>query len=130
MNSIVNRTYKIWAYTVSHNFLILRSPMAFKDVEGYSEYNSFNVDIEFTAVVYLDLPSIIHGIAIKECTENIPEKFKHYCEGTGNKLFEILSEGKFYYIVAGGYRIGKNTWIAEDRISNLSLEYDEILATS
>lgn len=130
MNDILNRTFKIWAYTVSHSFLILRSPMKFPDQDDYNEYYDYNIDIEFSAVAYLDLPNILKGIEIRELTERIPEKLIHYKNDLEFKIFEIKSENNIFYIVAGNYRIGKNKWLNEDRIVNLNLEYDEIITTS
>lgn len=128
MNYISERIFRIWAYTVSHCILLLRSPQLFEDVEGYSDATNHNVDIEFWGVGYLDLPDIIRGIKIKELKENIPERFNKYLSSVGYKIFEIESEENLFYVVAGGCRIGKNNWDNEDRISNSSLEYDEVVA--
>lgn len=130
MIDLSNRKFKVWAYTVSHSFLILRSPLVFEDVEGYNESLDFNIDIEFTSVIYIDIPNILSGIRITEIKSDIPQKFCSYIKDPNNKLFEIESNGSYFYIVAGGYLIGKNKWFSEDRISNMSLKYDEILASS
>lgn len=130
MNYLSNRIFRIWAYTVSHCFLLLRSPQLFEDVEGYSNATNYNVDIEFWGVAYLELPDILKGITVKEIIENIPEKFHKYSTSLGYKVFEIKSESNFFYVVAAGYRVGKNNWDNEDRILNPNLEYDEIIATS
>lgn len=130
MNNILNRVFKIWAYTVSHSFLILRSPMKFPDHDDYNESYDYNVDIEFSVVAYLDLPNVLRGITITELTERMPEKLIHYKKDLGFKIFKIKSEEHAFYIVAGSYRIGKNRWLNEDRIVNLNLEYDEIIAKS
>ncbi|WP_299466261.1 hypothetical protein [uncultured Microscilla sp.] len=127
MKKIYKRQFKIWGYTVSHSFLILRSPMKYKDVVGFSEEESHNIDIEFFAVAYLDIPNILSGIELGEVKDNIPEKFKRYVKEHKYKVFEIKSEQNIYHIVAGGYSIGKNTWDIEDRISNMHLKHDEIL---
>ncbi len=130
MNHLKDRVFKIWAYTVSHSFLILRSPMKFSDQEGYNEFYDYNIDLEFSAVAYLDLPVFLQGIEIKEIKENIPQKLLRYRTDLGYKVFEIQSENNLFYVVAGNYRIGKNKWLTEDRIINMNLEYVEILATS
>lgn len=130
MKMIENRYFKIWAYTVSHNTLILRSPMKHNDQDDYSEELSFNIDIEFSAVAYVDLPSSFLGFTIKEMVENVPAKFVHYKLEDKYKVFEIISNGNSYFVVAGSYRIGTNKWFSEDRIFNIGLDYDEILATS
>ncbi|MDR6560934.1 MULTISPECIES: hypothetical protein [unclassified Arcicella] len=130
MNILSNRSFKIWAYTVSHSTLILRSEIKFEDEEGWSENTSFNIDIEFFAVAYIDIPHFLPNITLHEVVINIPDRFQHYKERLGYKVFEIKSSDNVYFIVAGGYVIGKSSWISEDRIINMQLKYDEILATS
>jgi hypothetical protein len=125
MSYISNRIFKIWSYSVSHSFLLLRS-------NGNSDEileENYNIDIEFGGVGYMDLPAILRTISIQEIKDNIPEKFKKYSRSLGYKVFAIKSDETFY-VVAGSYRVGKNKWGNEDRILNPSLEYDEILATS
>jgi hypothetical protein len=130
MNYISDRVFKIWAYTVSHSFLILRSPKIFEDVDGYSIATNHNVDIEFWGVSYLDLPNVLNGITVKKIQKNIPQRFRKYANSLDYKVFKIKSEGSVFYVVAAGYRIGKNNWDNEHRISNPNFEYDEIIGTS
>ncbi len=130
MKELKNRIFKIWAYTSSHSILILRSPLKYPDQEGYNESYIHNLDIEFSAVAYLDIPNIMEIIIINEIDSNIPLKLQYTKTKLGYKIFEIKSDGNTYYIAAGSYRIGKNKWISEDRVQNMNLEYDEIIATS
>lgn len=130
MSELINRVFKIWAYTVSHSFLILRSPQKFPDQDDFDKNHAYNIDIEFSAVAYMDVPTILNGVEIRELINHIPENLQQYKIEYGYKIFEIKSGEKYYYIVAGSYRIGKNRWLAEDRVSNMNLEYDSIIATS
>jgi hypothetical protein len=130
MNELINRVFQIWAYTVSHCFLLLRSPLKFPDQDGFDENHSYNIDIEFSAVAYIDIPTLLSGIEITELINNIPEKFQQFKTDQGYKIFQLKSNEKNYYIVAGSYRIGKNKWVAEDRVLNMNLGYDSIIATS
>lgn len=132
MKELNNRVFKIWSYTVSHNSLILRSPQKFTDMEDYSVSMSYNIDIEFSDVNYIDIPTDLYNLTIKEIKKNadIPTNLLHFKTELKLKIFKILSLGKEYYIVAENYIIGKNTWISEDRISNVYLQHDEILETS
>jgi hypothetical protein len=130
MDELINRVFKIWAYTVSHSFLILRSPLKFPDQEGFDEKHSYNIDIEFSSVAYIDIPTVLNGIELRELINNIPEQLQQFKTNFGYRVFEIKTNRKYHYIVAGSYRIGKNTWIAEDRVLNMKLEYDSIIATS
>ena len=125
---ISDRIFRIWAYTVSHCFLILRSPQLFEDVEGYANATNHNVDVEFWGVSYLDLPDILRGVKIKELKQDVPGRLEKYLIYKGTRIFELESEEHLFYVVAGGCRVGKNNWVNEDRISNPDLEYDEIVA--
>lgn len=130
MNQRINRDFKIWAYTLSHSFLIIRGLMKFPDQGGYNDDTNYNIDIEFSAVAYLDIPTTFNGIKITEINNDIPEKLKDFKFDLNYKIFQIETQENSYYIVAGNYRIGTNTWINDDRIQNLNLGYDRILETS
>ncbi|MNI10945.1 hypothetical protein D3C73_640740 [compost metagenome] len=104
--------------------------MKFPDQEDWNRSYAYNIDIEFSAVVYVDLPTILNGIVIIELLDNIPEKFQDFKLKFGHKIFEIKSSGNSYYIVAGNYRIGKNTWLNKDRIIDMNLEHDSIIGVS
>jgi len=124
------RLFKIWAYSVSHSFLLLRST-AEDIIEGnYECEENFNIDVEFNGVGYLDLPVILENIAIREIKKNVPDKFIMFKPSLGFKVFEIVTNDNIFYVVAGNYQVGKNNWLNENRIYDPMLEYDEILASS
>lgn len=120
-----DRVFQIWAFTVSHSCLLLRSPLT----EEKSEFKSasYNIDIEFWGVGYIELPDLLEGISIVEITEDIPQKLHKYLT-SGYKSFEVLSKGVRYYVVAAGCVVGKNNWIDTSRIFNPMLKYSEVLA--
>ncbi|MEE1900085.1 hypothetical protein V1389_17185 [Flavobacterium rakeshii] len=132
MDELKNRTFKIWAYTVSHSFLLLRSALMYPDQEGY--YNEdclYNIDIEFDAVEYIDIPSRLEGVVIRQLQNNIPEKLINYARGLGSIVFELESKDNLYYIIAARYSIGKNKWSSsQDRVFFNQLKHDEIIASS
>lgn len=127
-----NRKFKIWAYTVSHSSLLLRSVMQYDDQEGYSEETSYNIDLEFSFVEYMDIKTIWDSISLsivekENLTSDLKEKFGSY-EG---KIFEIESNKEKTYIVAYSVLIGTNKWGLDDRIFNcdMNLKHDEILVS-
>ncbi|PWW17015.1 hypothetical protein [Chryseobacterium sp. AG844] len=125
-----NRKFKMWAYIVSHSSLLLRSEMKFPDQDNYTEDQSYNIDFEFWAVNYINIPTILNNIIIKEITEkDFPMEIDKNLLKYNMKIFELESEEKKYYIIAGGLLIGKNQWVNQDRIhdSNLNLEHDEVI---
>ncbi|SDJ22907.1 hypothetical protein SAMN05421542_3089 [Chryseobacterium jejuense] len=127
-----NRKFKIWAYTVSHSSLLIRSVMQYDDMEDYSEETSFNIDLEFSFVEYMDLKTTWDSISIsvverENLRSDLKEKFDLY-EG---KIFEIESNKEKSYIVAYSLLIGINKWGLDDRIFNhqMNLKHDEILVS-
>ncbi|MDG4655223.1 hypothetical protein P6F25_23300 [Chryseobacterium arthrosphaerae] len=128
-----NRKFKMWAYITSHSSLLLRSEMKYPDQEDYSENTSYNIDLEFWSVSYINTPTYLYEITIKEITQKeLPADIDKELLKYNMKIFELESTGRKYYIFAGGLLVGKNSWINQDRIFdyNLNLEQDEILAST
>ncbi|WP_337965873.1 hypothetical protein [uncultured Flavobacterium sp.] len=125
-----NRYFRIWIYIVSHSSLLLRSEMLYSDDKDYSPEYSFNIDIEIWDVQYIGIPTSIDNLEIKEIAiELLPLDIdKDLCK-FGRKAFEISSNNKKYYIIAGGLIIATNHWEKEDRIFNynLNLKHDKII---
>lgn len=135
MNTLYNskRKFRIWVYTVSHSSLLLRSEMKYPDQEEYSEETAYNIDLEFWAVSYMNIPTDLLGIIITEITvEELPIKIDKELLMFDMRIFELESEGFKYHIIAGGLLIGKNKWINRDRIfnSDSNLEHDKIIFQS
>ena len=103
----------------------------YPDQEGYNEDCSYNIDIEFDAVEYIDIPSRLEGVVIRQLQDDIPEKLINYAGGLGNIVFELESKGNLYYIIAARYSIGKNKWSSsQDRFFFNQLKHDVIIASS
>jgi hypothetical protein len=130
MNELLTRVFRVWSFTVSHNILIIRSPLKFPDENGYDESFNHNIDIEFESVEYMDIPTWMNGICIKEVNNNGPSKLQYLLADKDLKIFEIRSQQGKFHIVASSYQIGKNKWVSEDRVSNMSLSHDEVIANS
>lgn len=127
------RKFKIWGYTVSHSSLLIRSVMKFTDEDGFSEDTSYNIDVEFWSVTYINAPTFLEGIKIIEISKNdLPENINRELCKYNQKVFEIHEGDNKYYIIAGGLLVGINRWEKEDRIFNydLDLEHDEVIAKS
>lgn len=127
---VCKRSFRLWAYTVSHSSLILRSELKAKDQEGFSDELSFNIDIEFWDVTYLNIPCELSGLEIKEVHyKTFPFPINPEILEFDRKVFEIKSDSRKYYIIAYGILIGQNNWIGFDRIfsNRLNLEHDKIL---
>lgn len=128
-----NRSFSIWAYTVSHGSLLLRSNMLYPDQDNYSTDTSFNIDIEIWDVTYISIPTHMNNIIIREITiDLLPSGIeKKLCE-FDRKIFEITSDHNKYYIIAYGLLIATNRWEQEDRIfhHHLNLEHDNIIITT
>ncbi len=125
-----DRSFKLRAYTVSHSSLLIRNEMKYPDQDGYSENTSYNIDLEFWSIQYIDIPASLNKITIKEITsKQLPKRINLEFLKYDMKIFEIQSKGIQYYIIAGGLLVGKNKWENEDRVfnSNSNLEHEEII---
>lgn len=125
----LNRNFKLWAYTVSHSSLILRSEMRYPDQDDSENYQC-NIDLEFSAVSYINIPSKLERLSIKEINEKkLPKEIDRNLLIYNMKIFELQSNEKKYYIIAGSLLIGKNTWQNQDRIFdyNANLKHNEII---
>lgn len=125
-----NRTFRLWAYTVSHSSLLLRSEMKYPDLEDYSKDTSYNIDFEFWAVSYVDVPTDLLGVSIKEITEQeLPKDIDRDLLKYDMKIFQLQSKEHTYHIIAYGLLIGENRWETQDRIFNYhsNLEHDKII---
>ncbi len=127
-----NRKFKIWAYTVSHSSLLIRSVMKYDDEDGYSEETSYNIDLEFSFVEYMDVKNTWDSISISVVEkENLEPGLKKKIDSYEGNIFEIESNKEKSYIVAYSLLIGTNKWGLEDRIFNnhVKLEHDDILVS-
>ncbi|RPE08599.1 hypothetical protein EGT74_16290 [Chitinophaga lutea] len=107
--------------------------MLFPDLNGYSEDTSFNIDIEFLSVSYINVPASLPDIAIREVSadllpENTDKRLLQYDE----KVFELLVDGRTYYVIAGGMLVGTNRRENKDRIADdhQRLRHDSVLVTA
>ncbi|HCN47710.1 MAG TPA: hypothetical protein DIT10_01190 [Chryseobacterium sp.] len=104
--------------------------MKYPDQDNYSEDMENNIDFEFWAVNYINIPTNLYGLILKEITEKeLPKDINIDLLMHNMKIFEIESNNEKYYIVAGGLLIGKNKWEDQDRIFNFNsnLMHDEII---
>jgi hypothetical protein len=108
------RNFRIWHYIVNHSTLIIRSEKQYNDVDYPIWYDpNCTIDIEFSGVDFISLSNKVDGLNIRK--ENGIYRF---------------DENKDHYIKASSCRIGVNQFDhTQDRISDFSLEYDEVLMT-
>lgn len=107
-----NRNFRIWHYIVSHSTLIIRSEKQYDDVDYQIKYDpNCTIDIELSGVEFISLPDNIDGLDIRK--ENGIYRFNENTE---------------HYVKASSCRIGINQFDhTQDRISDLSLDYDETI---
>ncbi len=95
----------MWDALVSHQHFLLRN--------ANSGTGSENTDIIFISTRYLDVPTTLYGLEIAETRDSfLLDKFtkrtgKNF--DTGNRLFEIKSGGKEFYVIAGQVLIETST---------------------
>ena len=94
--------------------MIIRSEKQYDDVEYLIKYSpNCTIDIEFSGIEFISLPDNLNGLNIRK--ENGVYRF---------------DENKEHFVRASSCRIGISQFDhTQDRLSDLSLEYDEILMT-
>lgn len=114
MNYQSKRNFRIWHYIVSHSTLIVRSKKQYDDVYYSIKYSpNCTIDIEFSGVEFISLPSNLTGINIRK--ENGVYRFDDNIE---------------HFVKASLCRVGISQFDNnEDRIIDLSLRYEEIVMT-
>jgi hypothetical protein len=92
--------------------MIIRSEKQYDDVEYSSKYSpNCTIDIEFSGIEFISLPDNLNGLNIRK--ENGIYRF---------------DENNEHFVKASSCRIGISQFDhTQDRISDLSLEYDKIL---
>ncbi len=95
------RFFKLWDYSVSHQQLLIRSPMT-PDI-------ATNIDIVLWGVKYFEIATILKGIDIARTQDQsrISEKAKRFIVD-GYEGFVINSGVSNFVIVAAGFRVLEN----------------------
>ena len=127
------RNFRIWAYTVSHQSLLIRSYMTFPDMDSHTEDSSFNIDIEFLSVTYMNVPASLPDIAIRTVSaDSLPENTDKRLFRYNEKIFELSAGGRTYYVIASGMLVGTNRWENKDRIADYHqcLQHDYVIVTA
>jgi hypothetical protein len=124
-----NRLFKLWGYTVSHGYLLIRSEKQYPDVVYPLKYDpNFTIDIEFWGVAHMNIPTRFEGLTIRKKDSNNVERMKMLSVDKDMKCFS-LSDGKNeYYVIAAGCIIGASNWGLESRFTDPNLQYDKIIA--
>ncbi len=113
-----NRLFKLWDYSVSHQQLLVRSPIT-PDIPT-------NIDLLFWGVKYLTVETILRGVdivRIDDCSSLNDYEAKFIKDG--HKIFRIRSGGSSMIVVASGFRALENQLdIFESTITTANDEED------
>lgn len=102
--SELERVFQVWDYTVSHSQMVLRSP-AGTDAP-------MNIDLIFTAVIYMRLPSVLSGLEFVESTQEEVAEVQaaiDSLEGVDETIWVLASGGARFIVAAGALRIDRNS---------------------
>lgn len=91
--------FKMWYYTVSHGQLLLRSN------------GSTNIDIYFGDVIYIEIPTSMSDLTVRETTKEDDEYIRKKIGKVNNtqKITVLLCENRKYYIVSSVMMIMENS---------------------
>ncbi len=105
------RHFKLWHYIVSHSTLIIRSERQYDDVDYSIIYEpNCTIDIEFSFVEFISLPQKIN-------VDNLRKE---------NGVYRF-NDNKDHFVKASSCIVGVSQFEDQDRFSDFSLEYDEII---
>jgi hypothetical protein len=90
-----DRDFQLWAYVVSHQRLMLRSPK--------SEEHPLNIDLHFGAVEYVDLPTTLRGLTLTSPRAEEVERLRR-------KLGSRVEPGHIYVVESAGHRRSVVAW--------------------
>lgn len=98
------RYFHIWDYSVSHSQLLIRSARDERDD------SSDNIDLIFSAVFYVELPTRLYGLAIENADSR---DFQHVSklmmdQNRGDRLFCVLTGECRYHIGARHFKVFTN----------------------
>ena len=97
------RSFQLWAYSVSHCQLLIRSPRTANDTE--------NIDIAFYGVTFLQLPTNFLGLLVEDGS---PEELARITSMVTDPLsvgtvYALTSGGKRSALTAAGISVSRNT---------------------
>jgi hypothetical protein len=102
-NNFFGRKFQTWAYSVSHGWLILRSPS--------NEECASNIDIRFHGVEYFESARFLGQVEIavpsQEDIINVSKKFGR--ELKKENIFSITADKRVFFIVAAGMIVEENS---------------------
>jgi hypothetical protein len=103
-SDLLNRTFQLWEYKVSHGSLLVRSP------RNEADDQLTNIDIVCTGVEYVALPRFLVGVEICSASEIEVETMKAHLlkDVTKADLYVFLSQKRRYVVVAASIKIEEN----------------------
>ena len=92
-HSFPDRLFKVWDYLVSHKQMVIRSLGP--------EEGSLNLDLHFTGVEYVRVPTILDGLSVVTPTENEIAEAKAVVapRRCGRSMVWILESGENRHLV-------------------------------
>jgi hypothetical protein len=97
-----HRDFQLWAYVVSHQRLMLRSPK--------SEEHPLNIDLHFGAVGYIDLPTTLRGLALTSPRAEEVDRLRRQVGSSVElgHIFVLESAGRRHFVVAWSLYVEEN----------------------
>ena len=89
------RVFEVWRYTVGHGQMLLRSTKP--DVAGT------RVDVGFTDVVYIQLPTLVHITSIRVAEAFEVPAFLRDVPHTAERTVYLIESGQSRFFVAAGF---------------------------
>ena len=97
-----HRRFQVWEYQVSHRQLLIRSPKAPSVLT--------NVDLIFLDVRFMQLPSGLDGIQLKNATSQEMAAIAHLIGEVSIDEVFVLESAARHFVVAGHLSVNENDW--------------------
>ncbi len=96
------RSFQVWAYSVSHGQLLIRSPKSIETPE--------NVDVAFFGVAMMELPAGFLGLKIEDASDQdiAAAKMRVQDPDRIRRVYALESREKRYLVAATDLRVSKN----------------------
>jgi hypothetical protein len=97
-----DRAFQMWAYSVSHSQLLIRS--------AKSKENPENIDVAFFGVTLMDVPSGFIGLTVEDASSDEVENVRGRVRDPAavRRVYALISQGKRYLVAAADLRVSKN----------------------
>ncbi len=99
-----NRSFQLWAYSVSHAQLLIRSPRSKEDPK--------NIDVAFFGVGLIEVPSGFIGLTIEDASTKEAKAVRRRRlrdSSDVDHVYRLITDDEVFFVVAAHLRVSENS---------------------